>query len=190
MTVPSGQAPSTPGFLMRGDAASWLRALKHPLRPRILGCYLDVGTMMPSAVTEALGVSLGIVSYHIREMQKQGLLELVRETQHRGATGHHYRIANRGRVLAALWGLRATLLVTEAEQAQGADPYATVTLDSQAFDEFLALTAVFLTEVGELGERTRERIAEQPAHGAERDSGVALTSVAVLLATDKDPDVA
>jgi DNA-binding transcriptional ArsR family regulator len=166
----------------RPTPADWLTAVGHPIRVEILHRFLTAGTATPSEIASACGLPLGTVSYHVRVLGKKGIVRLVGRTQRRGASVRHYRLADRERGVAVLWGLRAALLVTDMERDHGRSD-ATVTLDAEALAQMEALTSDYLTRLGELGLHTRERggTTEGGAQGRE------LTKVAVLLATNRDP---
>lgn len=70
------------------------RATAHPLRVSILEILgIDGGrTMSPSELSRELQIPLSNTNYHVTELAKAGLIELVRERQVRGATEHFYRI--------------------------------------------------------------------------------------------------
>lgn len=133
------------------------------------------GTATPSDIANALELPVGTVSYHVRFLAEHRVLRLTGRTQRRGATVHHYQLSDRRRVASLLWGLRATLLVTDFEREDGRGDV-TVRLDARALDELRALTDDYLSRIGELGLQTRERRS-----GEEEPAG-ALTQVAVLLA--------
>ena len=63
--------------------------MSHPLRVRILA-MLDERTASPVELAGWLGASLGTVAYHVRTLERIGLVELVSETRVRGAVEHHY----------------------------------------------------------------------------------------------------
>ncbi len=71
------------------------RANTHPLRISILEVLaLDGGrTLSPSDLSYELDVPLSNVNYHVTELARTGLLELVGERRVRGATEHFYRVA-------------------------------------------------------------------------------------------------
>jgi DNA-binding transcriptional ArsR family regulator len=167
----------------RPAAADWLTAVGHPVRVEILHHFLTAGTATPSEIALALGLSVGTVSYHVRALGDKGIVRLVGRTQRRGASVRHYRLVDRERSVSVLWGLRAALLVTDIERDHGRGD-ATVTLDADALAQMDALTADYLARLGELGLHTRERgaVAKSAAQGRE------LTKVAVLLATNRDPN--
>ena len=70
------------------------RATAHPLRVSILEILgIDGGrTLSPSDLCRELQIPLSNTNYHVTELAKSGLIELVRERQVRGATEHFYRI--------------------------------------------------------------------------------------------------
>jgi len=70
------------------------RATAHPLRVSILEILgLDGGRVLsPSDLSHELQIPLSNTNYHVTELAKSGLIELVRERQVRGATEHFYRL--------------------------------------------------------------------------------------------------
>ncbi len=73
------------------------RATAHPLRISIMEILgLDGGrTLSPSDLCQELQIPLSNTNYHVTELAKAGLIELVRQRQVRGATEHFYRIPAR-----------------------------------------------------------------------------------------------
>ena len=69
------------------------RALAHPVRTRILAA-LDGRELSPVELARELGISLGVVSYHVRVLADAGLVELARTSARRGAIQHHYRLVD------------------------------------------------------------------------------------------------
>jgi DNA-binding transcriptional ArsR family regulator len=72
------------------------RATAHPLRVSILEILgIDGGRVLsPSDLSRELQIPLSNTNYHVTELAKAGLIELVRERQVRGATEHFYRLPN------------------------------------------------------------------------------------------------
>lgn len=70
------------------------RATAHPLRISILEILgLDGGrTLSPSDLSLELQIPLSNTNYHVTELAKAHLIELVSQRQVRGATEHFYRI--------------------------------------------------------------------------------------------------
>lgn len=79
-----------------------VKALAHPLRVQILG-MLEQRTASPSELSEELGVPLGNVSYHVRQLQSFGLIRLVRTTPRRGSIEHHYELIARPDITDHEW---------------------------------------------------------------------------------------
>jgi len=52
-----------------------LRALAHPLRPRIVGSLRDDGPATATMLGERLGESSGLTSYHVRILAEHGFVE-------------------------------------------------------------------------------------------------------------------
>jgi DNA-binding transcriptional ArsR family regulator len=80
-----------------------IKALAHPLRVRILSILETRDMASPNEMADELGVSLGVMSYHVRRLHALGFLELVKRTPRRGAIEHHYRAKARPRVTDEGW---------------------------------------------------------------------------------------
>jgi len=72
------------------------------MRTRILG-LLDGRVASPRQLSGELDAPLQNVSYHVRELAKLGLIELVRTTQRRGAIEHHYTAVAAPHLSARAW---------------------------------------------------------------------------------------
>jgi DNA-binding transcriptional ArsR family regulator len=79
-----------------------VKALAHPLRVRILS-LLDEGELSPTELSDMLGVPIGNVSYHVRQLADLGLIRLTRETPRRGAVEHHYTAEARPLITDQAW---------------------------------------------------------------------------------------
>jgi DNA-binding transcriptional ArsR family regulator len=96
----SGKAPENGQNGNAGRSAlpvNWerlARATAHPLRVSILEILgIDGGRVLsPSDLSRELQIPLSNTNYHVTELAKSGLIELVRERQVRGATEHFYRL--------------------------------------------------------------------------------------------------
>jgi DNA-binding transcriptional ArsR family regulator len=77
------------------------RATAHPLRVSILEILgIDGGRVLsPSDLSRELQIPLSNTNYHVTELAKADLIELVRERQVRGATEHFYRLPADDRAL-------------------------------------------------------------------------------------------
>src|SRR5829696_2433534 len=76
------------------DDPRYVKAMSHPLRVRILA-LLEERTASPVELAGWLGATLGTTAYHVRTLERMGLIELTRETRVRGAVEHHYRAKER-----------------------------------------------------------------------------------------------
>jgi DNA-binding transcriptional ArsR family regulator len=90
------------------DDPRYVKALSHPLRVRILA-ILEERTASPVQLAELLDASLGVVSYHVRTLERFGLIKLVRTNPVRGAVEHHYRANERPTVSDESWGHAAPI---------------------------------------------------------------------------------
>jgi DNA-binding transcriptional ArsR family regulator len=74
------------------------RATAHPLRVSILEILgIDGGRVLsPNDLSHELQIPLSNTNYHVTELAKSNLIELVRERQVRGATEHFYRLPTKG----------------------------------------------------------------------------------------------
>jgi DNA-binding transcriptional ArsR family regulator len=88
------------------DDPRYVKALSHPLRVRILA-ILEERTASPVQLAGLLDASLGVVSYHVRTLERFGLIKLVRTNPVRGAVEHHYRANKRPAISDAGWGSAA-----------------------------------------------------------------------------------
>jgi DNA-binding transcriptional ArsR family regulator len=70
------------------------RATAHPLRISILEILGMEGgrTLSPNDLCQELQIPLSNTNYHVTELAKASLIELVRQRQVRGATEHFYRV--------------------------------------------------------------------------------------------------
>jgi DNA-binding transcriptional ArsR family regulator len=97
-----GRAQGTAEPVRRIDDPRFVKAMRHPLRVRILA-MLDERKASPNQLAGWLGASLGTVAYHVRTLEQLGLIELVDETPVRGAVEHHYRARERPNVTVEAW---------------------------------------------------------------------------------------
>lgn len=67
-----------------------VKVVAHPLRVQALS-ILSERPASPKELSAELGSPVGNVSYHVRELEDLGLIELVEEKKRRGAVEHFYR---------------------------------------------------------------------------------------------------
>jgi DNA-binding transcriptional ArsR family regulator len=80
------------------------KALAHPTRVKILmSLNAPTRTLSPKAFSEESGETLGSASYHFRELEKAGCVEVVERVQRRGATEHHYAPVRRAMAWTREW---------------------------------------------------------------------------------------
>jgi len=74
------------------------RANTHPLRVSILEVMgIDRGrTLSPKDLSLELQAPLSTVNYHVTELRRSGLVEVIEEHQVRGAIEHFYRAVDIG----------------------------------------------------------------------------------------------
>jgi DNA-binding transcriptional ArsR family regulator len=100
----NGHSSPQSGSSARGNSipVNWerlARATAHPLRVSVLEILgIDGGRVLsPSDLSRELQIPLSNTNYHVTELAKSGLIELVRERQVRGATEHFYRLPAEGK---------------------------------------------------------------------------------------------
>src|SRR3954453_290268 len=84
------------------DDPRYVKALSHPLRVRILA-ILEERAASPVQLAGLLDATLGVVSYHVRTLERFGLIKLVRTNPVRGAVEHHYRANARPTISEEIW---------------------------------------------------------------------------------------
>lgn len=94
------------------DDPRYVRALAHPLRVRILA-ILEERVASPAQIAPVLDASLGVVAYHVRTLERLGLVKQVGQRQVRGATQHFYKANERPRISDEAWG-KAPPIVKQA----------------------------------------------------------------------------
>lgn len=79
-----------------------VKGLAHPLRIHILR-VLQERTASPSEIAGDSDASLGTISYHVRYLERVGLIELTSTKARRGAVEHYYRAIGRLRITERAW---------------------------------------------------------------------------------------
>ena len=174
------------------DDPRYVKAMSHPLRVRILA-LLDERTASPVELAGWLGATLGTTAYHVRTLERMGLVELVRETRVRGAVEHHYRSKERPRVSDEAWAAAPPIAkqAAVASSLQTIDAYARAASAAGGFDHgnsHLTRTALhldargwndlsracmrLLAQVDRIEEAANERMERNPQTG--ETSNVAL----------------
>lgn len=161
------------------------RALSHPLRVRILmGMNAPARVISPSEFSEEAGVSMGLASYHFRELAKAGCIEIVEKVQRRGATEHRYFPAKRAMAWTREWealgsavkqSLAAVALGGACEVIGEAIDQGTfenlpdsilawdvMRVDMEGWEKGHGILARALTELIEVGDECANRVAALP----------------------------
>ena len=191
------------------DDPRYVKAMSHPLRVRILA-MLDERTASPVELAGWLGASLGTVAYHVRTLERIGLVELVRETRVRGAVEHHYRSCARPTVTDEAWAAAPAIAKQAAVSSslQTIDAYAraasaaggfdhgnshltrtALTLDARGWGDLSRACMRLLEQADRIGDAARERIDLNPHTGETKDVAlVIMLFEAARLAVENDSD--
>ena len=193
------------------DDARYVKAMSHPLRVRILA-MLDERTASPVELAGWLDASLGTVAYHVRTLERMGLVELVHETRVRGAVEHHYKSVDRPRVSDAAWAAAPAIAKQAAVSAslQTIDAYAraasasggfdhgsshltrtAMRLDARGFSELSRACLRLLAQVDRIEAAAGERIERNPHASETKDVAlVMMLFEAARLTAQRDDDPA
>jgi DNA-binding transcriptional ArsR family regulator len=172
----------------------YVKALSHPLRVRILA-ILEERTASPVQLADLLDASLGVVSYHVRTLERFGLVKLVRTNPVRGAVEHHYRARARPTISDEGWGNAAPVAkqallssflqqvgaYTNAAAAAGgfdrADAHFTRTvakLDAKGWADLAKACEQLLAKIDKLAAESAQRIAKDPHADGIVDAGLVI----------------
>jgi DNA-binding transcriptional ArsR family regulator len=178
-----------------------VKALAHPVRVRILAA-LERRTASPRELAEELDVSLGVVSYHVRQLAGAGLIRLVKEARRRGAVEHYYQLDRRPSIREKAWAdapdfvkqaLAGAVLAEVAEEVNAAvesggftheDMHLSrlpLTLDKQGFAEADRELAALAERLRTIEQDSRRRL-ERSNHS---DETVALAVLMLFEAAEK-----
>jgi DNA-binding transcriptional ArsR family regulator len=176
------------------DDARFVKAMSHPLRVRILA-LLDERTASPVELAGWLDATLGTVAYHVRTLERMGLIELVRETRVRGAVEHHYRSKERPTVSDEAWAQAPPIAkqVAVSSSLQTIDAYAraasaaggfdhgnshltrtALRLDARGWNDLSRALLRLLAQVDRIEEAAAERMERNPHGGDARDVAVVM----------------
>ena len=176
------------------DDPRYVKALSHPLRVRILA-ILEERTASPVQLAEQLGASLGVVSYHVRTLERLGLIKLVRTNPVRGAVEHHYRANPRPTISDEGWAAAAPVAkqaflssflqqvsaYTNAAAASGgfdrADAHFTRTvarLDAKGWSQLAKACEQLLGKIDSIEADAKKRIAKDPHADGIVDAGLVI----------------
>jgi DNA-binding transcriptional ArsR family regulator len=185
-----------------------VKALAHPLRVRILS-MLDEGELSPTELSDKLGVPIGNVSYHVRQLADLGLIRLTRETPRRGAVEHHYTAEARPLITDKAWReapeiVRQAMVGAALEEAGQAVNSAALTggfsrdgahisriptaLDERGWKELSEELAATMKRLRKIAETSQQRLRKADHEGELHATAVMmLFEDAPVLATDAKP---
>ena len=181
-----------------------VKGLAHPLRIHILR-VLQERTASPSEIAADSDASLGTISYHVRYLERVGLIELTSTKARRGAVEHYYRAVGRLRITDRAWAqlpaaVREGLLGSTLDQigrvvsqaaAEGGfsrdDAHVSrhrFILDDQGFHELSAALAALADQAQAIERESARRLA------ASNHTGEEITSTMILMLFDQASSVA
>jgi DNA-binding transcriptional ArsR family regulator len=198
--------PATGGFVAsktrrRSVDETLVKVVAHPLRVQALS-ILTERPASPKELAAELGSPVGNVSYHVRELEQVGLIELVDEKKRRGAVEHFYRAIARPPLSAEEWDQLSLeerqgfstwiiqLLLVDASQALAAG-----TFDVRG-DRHLSRTPLLVDEEGwrelvEIQAGALQAVLEVQAASAARmdaaDGGEGIPTVAAMTFFEMPP---
>lgn len=172
----------------------YVKAMSHPLRVRIIA-LLDEREASPVELAEILDANLGVMAYHVRTLEKLGLVELVGEARRRGAVQHFYRSTKRPAVTNEAWS-QASAIVKQAavgSSLQMIDEYArasaaaggfdrsdaalirlSLKLDDEGWKELAGAYAEFFARIQQIEASAEPRLKRTPHADGTIDAGVVL----------------
>src|SRR3954451_10188597 len=189
------------------DDPRYVKAMSHPLRVRILA-LLEERTASPVELSGWLGATLGTTAYHVRTLERMGLIELVQETRVRGAVEHHYRSKGRPTVSDDAWAAAPPIAKQAAVSAslQTIDAYARAAsaaggfdhqnahltrtamhLDARGWNELARACERLLGQVDRIEEAAKERMDRNPHSGDTRDLALVMMLFEAARLTAEDP---
>jgi DNA-binding transcriptional ArsR family regulator len=190
------------------DDPRYVKALSHPLRVRILA-LLDEQTASPVELAGWLGATLGTVAYHVRTLERIGMIELIRETRVRGAVEHHYRAKERPSVSDEAWAAAPPIAKQAAVSAslETIDAYARAAsaaggfdhgsshltrtalhLDARGFNDLSRACLRLLAQVDRIDEAVKQRIELNPHATETKDIALVMMLFEAARLTAEHPD--
>jgi DNA-binding transcriptional ArsR family regulator len=180
----------------QGVEETLLKVAAHPLRIRALS-VLTERAASPKELAAELGAPVGNVSYHVRELESAGLIELVEERRRRGTVEHFYRALDRPQPDAAEWEKLSVeerqrfsawiiqLLLADVSQALAMGSFdargdrhlsrTPVLLDTEGWRELVEIQATALRGVLDAQAASAERLA-----AAGEEDGIAAVAAMTL----------
>ena len=186
-----------------------VKVIAHPLRVQALS-VLTERPASPKELSAELGAPVGNISYHVRELEQVGLIELVDEKKRRGAVEHFYRAIARPLLSAEEWERLSLddrqgfstwviqLLLVDASRALAAGTFdargdrhlsrTPLLVDEQGWHELVAIKASALEDVLEVQAASAARLSA--ADGEEGIPTVAAMTLFEMPPKRRSPDPA
>jgi DNA-binding transcriptional ArsR family regulator len=176
------------------DDPRLVKALAHPLRVNILR-VLQNRVASPSDIATELSAPLGNVSYHVRVLERAGLLKLERTRQRRGAIEHYYRAVGSLRITDKAWAqvpeiIKNAMLSATLDQTvryvgaavsiggfERSDAHVSrrpMTLDKQGFTDLAAAVKELLDRSYEIEAESEKRMAARDHRDDEITTGLVM----------------
>jgi DNA-binding transcriptional ArsR family regulator len=167
------------------DDPRYVKALIHPLRIRILA-LLEERDASPVQLADQLDATLGTVAYHVRTLEKLGLIELVATHQRRGATEHVYSAREHPRFSDSAWAATSPLAkqamvstiltqigeyATQSAAAGGFDrsdahfTRSALKLDEKGWAELAKASKSWLEQMGRIESQAKRRLERSGEQG-------------------------
>ena len=190
------------------DDPRYVKAMSHPLRVRILA-LLDERIASPVELAGWLDATLGTVAYHVRTLERMGLVELVRETRVRGAVEHHYRSCGRPQVSDEAWAAAPPIAkqAAVASSLQMIDVYAhaasaaggfddgkshltrsALRLDARGWNDVSRACLRLLAQVNRIEQASNERMQRNPHAGETKDAALVMMLFETARLADQNGD--
>lgn len=163
------------------------QAVAHPLRVQALSIMVERPATSPKELAAMLDTPVANISYHVRELEKLGLIELVDERRRRGAVEHFYRGVVRPLISDDEWEALSVeertpisagiiqLLLTDATRAletgtfvSRADSHLSrtpVAVDEQGWEQLVAIQARALKAILKVEATCAKRLAATGEEG-------------------------
>ena len=172
----------------------FVKALAHPLRIHILR-ILEDRTASPRELADELEAKLPNVSYHVRFLERLGVLKLVDTQPRRGALEHYYRANGRLRVTGRAWAqvpdivknamvaatldqivdyVKAGAMIGGFDRADAHASRQPVLLDAQGFKELGEALDGLLDRANVIAAESAKRVAKGDHRGDELSAGLVL----------------
>jgi DNA-binding transcriptional ArsR family regulator len=169
-----------------------VRALSHPIRVSILEA-LQGRVASPTELSQELGASLGVVSYHANTLVECGCLELIHTKQRRGALEHFFGVTPRSFIghqdwrrtpLAVRGEITSAAVQTFVDKAAEAIEAGTIDLRDDTTLSWMPITVddAGWREVAQIMDKTLELLMAVHARSSERLAGSAGIPMIVGLA--------